>query len=234
MIINDEFMIKLTQITAQILENEQNKLREIKWTNGESNLDTEYSLLASDCCKKAFIKLKKNNKNLKRIKLDVNIPDLICVFSNNKNEQIIKKIELKSSKTKIMLGSTIGKLNINQPFIFCLRPRNNTNKYKIRYSQYGLAMGESNIDRFQDRTPRPIINFDKMIQTNETLNYIHIDQKDWVNHYAECAVLRTKNRRCKTSWQDDLVNKIIEITKNDFIKNTTIDEFRELKRNIDN
>jgi hypothetical protein len=36
--------------TAKILNEKQNELRQITWTDGESNLDTEYSRLACDCC----------------------------------------------------------------------------------------------------------------------------------------------------------------------------------------
>ena len=57
---------------------------------------------------------------------------------------------------------TIKKLDINQPLIYCLRPTNETDSYKIKCSQYYSAMGDSDTALFQDRTPRPFISFDKM------------------------------------------------------------------------
>ena len=50
-----------------------------------------------------------------------------------------------------MIGSTIRKLDINQPLIYCLRPNNTEGIYKIRYSQYHSAMGESDLDTFQNQ-----------------------------------------------------------------------------------
>ena len=55
------------------------------------------------------------------------------------------------------------KLDINQTLIYCLRPTNKSEPYKLKCSQYHSAMVDNtNIDLFQDRTPRPIINFDNM------------------------------------------------------------------------
>jgi len=51
-----------------------------------------------------------------------------------------------------MPGSTIKKLDINQPLIYCLRPSSEEDKYIIKCSQYHTAMGDSKFDLFQDRT----------------------------------------------------------------------------------
>ena len=86
------------------------------------------------------------------------IPDINCIFDGD--IQVTHKIELKSSKTNVMPGSTIGKLDINQPLIFC-----NRTTYEVQCGQYHTAMGDSDIDLFQDRTPRPSLNFTKLSTT---------------------------------------------------------------------
>ena len=125
-----------------------------------------------------------------------------------------------------MCGSTIKKLNINQPLIYCLRPSIKSCLYKIRCSQYHNAMGESNTDLFQDRTPRPFINFKKMNEIDNILPFESKDKHCWIDHYAKCALNRTNgNNSCHNSWQDDMVKimkkKIIE----EYIRNTSTDQF---------
>ena len=115
---------------------------------------------------------------------------------------------MKSCKHHIIPGSTIGKLDINQPLIYCRRPNNINDRYEIRYGQYHTAMGESDIDLFQDRTPRPSLNFKKLSLFNTEIDYSFKQKDDWILHYGKCAVNRVKtNVNC--SWQDSLTKSII-------------------------
>ena len=145
------------------------------------------------------------------------IPDINCIFlKNGKTIKVPKnKIELKSSKNNVMPGSTIGKLDINQPLIYCYRSQNIDNPYEFRYGQYHTAMGESDIDLFQDRTPRPKLNFTKLFPSSQIEIIYSNKKKDaWISHYGKCAVNRL-NHSVSYSWQDSLTKSIIyEVLQN--------------------
>lgn len=222
--IREKIIYELCIETTKILNNSQTQLMNIKWTDGEANIDTEYSELACKCCRTAWEIIRLKHPIYKTDDIICKIPDINIELFNQKY-----KIELKSSKSKKMLGSTIKKLDINQPLIYCLRPHSVSNSenelYKVRYSQYHVAMGESNIDLFQDRTPRPFINFDKM---NEVDNIIHYEEKDkniWVEHYAKCALNRIADKLCQKSWQDDMVKIMKQKNIDEYILNTSIEQF---------
>lgn len=216
---------KLCIETAKLLEKEQDSLKNINWTNGEANIDTEYSKLACNCCKLAWDIIKNKYSKYNKIDIICIIPDINITFIIKDDTNIKKKIELKSSKKNKMPGSTIKKLNINQPLIYCLRPKNNSDIYKIRYSQYHNAMGESDIDLFQDRTPRPFINFEKMKCPNEFIPYESKNKNCWIEHYAKCSITRINNPNiCKISWQDEMIKKIKTQIIEDYIKNTSIEQ----------
>ena len=120
-------LYELTYQTAKLISKSQKDLQKIKWTNGESNIDMEYSLLACECCKSAWNNIiKKKYEKYNDIEITCKPPDInINLYYNNLNNDIIlnKKIELKSSKSVKMPGSTINKLDINMPIIYCLRPK---------------------------------------------------------------------------------------------------------------
>lgn len=221
--ITDNTIYALAIETTKILNDSQNELRNVRWCDGEANLDSDYSRLACRACRTAWEKISTD----KSIKIECKIPDILIKFTLSNGKTIQKKIELKSSNYTQMSGSTIKKLNINQLMIYCLRPRNKNGIYRVRCSQYHTAMGSSAIDKFQDRTPRPKINFDKMDTTVK--KFITKRKDDWVNHYADCALKRITNARCPRSWQDDMIKKIKNKVLNDFIKNTTTEEFDTLK-----
>lgn len=132
-----------------------------------------------------------------------------------------------------MPGSTINKLDINMPIIYCLRPKNNKDKYKIRYSIYHKTIGESNLDLFQDRTPRPYINFNNMIDINTKYSFENIfetkEKNSWIDHYAKCAINRINDSNCKYSWQDDLVLKIKNLIIEEYLTKNTIEEIKKDK-----
>ena len=226
--IPDYIVYYLAIETTKILLEKQDNLKSINWTYGESNIDVEYSTLACQCCIEAWNIIKKQYIEYNDVIINCKIPDINIEFilPTNRSRKIIKKkIELKSSKTIKIPGSTIKNLDINQPLIYCLRPSNDNELYKFRCSQYYNAIGETNYDLFQDRTPRPIINFDKMYDQP----YIKKEKNDWINHYAICAINRLKKNKIQKSWQDDLVKIIQQETIIEFIKNTTIEEFQDLK-----
>ena len=224
-----QIMLLLTQLTTGLLESKQDELRACKWTDGESNTDTDYSTLACKCAKEAWEQIRIDNPDMADVVLDTAIPDIRCTFWRNK-QQTRTKIELKSSQSHTMKGSTFGKLDINQPVIYCLRPSNSTDIFKVRYALYHVAMGESDTDLFQDRTPRPMVNFNKMSDSTINIDYIAKDKIAWCERYAECAMNRIDTKRSVShSWQDDLVRRMKKLVIDKFISETSNDEFAKLK-----
>ena len=209
--LNDKLLLEIAAETTNKLTEKQEQLKQCKWTDGESNTDTDFSELACKCAEEAWLCVKQNYPLFTVITMTASIPDIICTFSKNgKPIKVPKnKIELKSSKNHVMPGSTIGKLDINQPLIYCYRPKNPDNPYEIRYGQYHTAMGESDIDLFQDRTPRPQLNFTKLFPSSQIEIIYSNKKKDvWISHYGKCAVNRL-NRTVSYSWQDSLTKSIL-------------------------
>ena len=225
--IPDDVVYILSIETTKILIENQEALQKIQWTNGESNIDMEYSLLACDCCEKAWDNLKEDYPEYLDVIIKCSAPDIKIDFIFPSG-MVRKDIELKSSKNTKMLGSTIKNLDINKPLIYCLRPKNNDDMYKIRCSQYHNAMGENDCDLFQDRTPRPPINFERMPEYLMCENYVKKEKNIWIEHYAKCAIIRL-SQKCQYSWQDDFIKIIQKKTIIDFIKNTTPTEFENMK-----
>jgi len=216
----------LTQRAAQIINTQQSELAAISWNDGEANTDSGFSKLACKACKEAWGQIQSNYLEYENISIECDKPDLSIKFYKDDAFIMERKIELKSCKGKVLIGSTIRNLDINQPVIFCLR--NEVGKpFEIRYSQYHTCMGESDTDLFQDRTPRPGISFDKMKEIGTTCDYIHKEKTDWVEHYAECALKRI-NRSIDSSWQDKLT--VLIITK--FIQETSIEDFTTRKAKL--
>ena len=227
----NKIVLKLAAETTKILNEKQTELQNISWTNGESNLDTEYSQLACNCCKMAWEAIKTKYPKYSKTDITCEIPDINITFTHSDGNKSIHKIELKSSKSTKMPGGTINKLDVNQPLIYCKRPSIPSEPYKVRCSQYHAAMGESDIDLFQDRTPRPFINFEKMSEPDTNVPFVTKDKDDWIDHYAVCAYNRTKpTTKCKQSWQDDMIKKIKEKAIDDYLMNTSEVEILIRKR----
>lgn len=211
--LNDRLLLEIAAEISNKLTEKQAQLELCKWTDGESNTDTDFSELACKCAEEAWLYVKQKYPLFGGITMTATIPDIICSFS--KNGKIINvprnKIELKSSKNQVMPGSTIGKLDINQPLIYCHRPKNTDNPYEIRYGQYHIAMGETDTDLFQDRTPRPQLNFTKLFSHSSSQTEIIYSNKEkdaWISHYGKCAVNRL-NKNVNYSWQDTLTKSIL-------------------------
>jgi hypothetical protein len=202
-------LMKLTQKTAQRLATKQSELRSIRWTDGEANTDSGFSELARMCCMQAWTELQSVYPEYADCRLTTEAPDIQCEFTQGSN-RLKTNIELKSAKSLTMPGSTIGKLNINEPVIFCFRPTDSTQLFQFKYSQYHNAMGESDIDKFQDRTPRPFLNFMKMTDVQIPLEYVEKAKDDWVQHYARCAVKRVE-KGMNSSWQDTMIQSVLDI-----------------------
>lgn len=231
--ISQSIIYELGIETTKKLNESQDKLQTIKWSNGEANLDTEYSELACDCCTMSWDTIKTKYPEYSEITITCMIPDINITFHYPNETTSKDKIELKSSKSRKMPGSTIKKLDINQTLIYCLRPSISSDPYIVRCSQYHHAMGESNMDLFQDRTPRPFINFEKMDKVN-----IPFDIKDkcvWIEHYANCALKRIEEPTlCQKSWQDDMIQIMKQKIIDDYIKNTSQEQFQIDKNSITN
>lgn len=228
---NCQLMLEIAAETTSKLTVKQEQLKQCKWTDGESNTDTDFSELACKCAEDAWMCVKQKCPLLNMITMTASIPDIICTFSKNgKTIKVPKnKIELKSSKNHVMPGSTIGKLDINQPLIYCHRPKNADDLYEIRCGQYHTAMGESDIDLFQDRTPRPQLNFTKLFPSSQTeIIYYNKTNDAWIAHYGKCAVNRL-NQSVSYSWQDSLAKSILyEATKNI----ETLEEFIKFRESL--
>lgn len=216
--------------TTKLLNKKQVELSNIVWSEGEANIDIGFSKLACKTCLEVWNNVKSRYHLYNEVRLECDIPDINLIFYDKYNRNLKSKIELKSSKNKNkrIPGSTINKLNINQPLIYCLRPKEKNGKYEIRCSQYHYAMGKSDTDLFQDRTPRPYINFNKMKYPNE---YKKVEKNDWIKHYSICALNRL-NQNKKSSWQDYLVKNIKDISISEFIKNTSIEDFIKMKNSL--
>jgi hypothetical protein len=227
--IQENIVYELCIETTKLLNQTQDKLAKISWTNGEANIDTEYSELACSCCRDGWEIMKQTNMEYSNIDIQCEIPDINISFIYPNGEVEKYKIELKSSKSARMPGSTIKKLNINQPLIYCLRPITDTEPYKLRCSQYHTAMGESNTDLFQDRTPRPFLNFEKMNTIDTMGNILPFENKTkdcWIEHYANCALNRINNINTPHySWQDDMVKLIKQKIIKHYINNTSEQQF---------
>jgi len=228
--ITKSIVYKLGIETTKKINERQDKLKSITWNDGESNLDTEYSKLACECCTQSWDEMKKNYPEYSEIEIICEIPDINITFISPSGIVEEEKIELKSSKNRKMPGSTIRKLNINQTLIYCLRPSIDSAPYIVRCSQYHNAMGESDTDLFQDRTPRPFINFEKMSDADNIVPFITKDKNDWIEHYAKCALKRIEETTmCQKSWQDDMIKILKKKIINDYVRNTTEQQFQKDK-----
>jgi hypothetical protein len=224
--ITESIVYELSILTTNKIIEKQDELKNIIWKDGESNLDTEYSKLACLCCEEAW-KMKRKNSKYFKIDIKCETPDINITFTYPDRSTSKHKIELKSSKSKKMPGSTIKKLDINQPLIYCLRPSPPSEEYKVRCSQYYNAMGESDTDLFQDRTPRPFINFEKMSDVDNIVPFTAKDKDDWIEHYAKCALKRIEETTmCQKSWQDDMIKILKKEIINDYVRNTSEQQFQ--------
>lgn len=176
--------------TTRILNEKQSELRSIKWTDGESNLDSGYSKLACQCCKLAWDNMKIIFPEYRKIEIRCEIPDLKITFTYPSGITTEHRIELKSSKRNTMIGSTVRKLDVNQTLIYCLRPSIDSEPYVLRCSQYHIPMVETGTDLFVERTPRPRIDFRKMADVANPVPYTVKAKYDWLGHYAKCALNR--------------------------------------------
>lgn len=222
--------MKVVKETTRILNTKQQQLQNIQWTNGESNLDVEYSKLSCECFKEAWDVFISENTDYKKVKMKCYVPDIKITFQYPDNTMDNFKVELKSSKNRKLPGSTIQKLNVNQPLIYCLRPKKKSEAFIVKCSQYHHAMGKSPFDLFQDRTPRPFLNFNKMYSEKDDFEYHEKNKTSWIEHYASCAINRLgQSKKCIHSWQDDMVRIIKKKMVQEFIINTSIEEFTKLK-----
>ena len=211
MSITAEILLVLAKFTAGRLAARQEDLASCKWTDGESNLDSYFSRLACACTEDSWTDVLQQFPELVGFTIVANGPDIHIAFFKDgvKVPTLHDKIELKSSTSPVLPGSTIGKLDINQPLIYCHRPKQAVGLYDIRYGQYHTAMGESEFDLFQDRTPRPPLSFNKLTLPSMESTYCHKKNDSWIDHYGKCAVRRVTQAPPKASWQDALVKNIL-------------------------
>ena len=109
----------------------------------------------------------------------------------------------------------IKSLDPNTWTIMCCRAYNNRDKIEVRYGRYFIGMDVSEYEKFQERSPRPFLNFKKFQKHNEkpktTTSSI---SNSWWKDYAKASIKRVLHPKQK-SWQDDLVKEIIKIVLKD-------------------
>jgi hypothetical protein len=245
--LNCKLLLEIAAETTSKLNKKQEQLQQCKWTDGESNTDTEFSELACKCAEEAWLYIKQHYPLLNMITMTALIPDINCTFSKNgKTIEVPKnKIELKSSKSIQLPGSTIRNVDINQPLIYCYRPKIVDGNYEIRYGQYHNGMvPTSDTALFQDRTPRPPLNFDNLLFPSaqmEIITYVEKNKDAWIPRYAQCAVNRV-DKKINKSWQDELTKGIVKLTEDKVyekvyaelknIENMTKDELIKLRESF--
>ena len=208
-IIENEILPFLTKETCKLLRNRCSDLTLVEWSRNESNIDEGFSLIAKECCKNVF----SNSDYSSIFGLAIEPPDLILTFSSN-NFSIGKKIELKSTKADSLPGSMTMSLDPNIWTIICKRDKDNKN-FKFRYGRYHLGIDIKPHEKFQDRSPRPVLYF-KNFQTPDDIPNTKKVTKDsqWWKLYAEAAITRILEPK-NHSWQDDLVKEIVKIVISD-------------------
>jgi len=210
-LIDQDILPFIAKRTADLLCNDQAGLKSCKWQDNESNPDTDFSNLSRDKCTKALQEIMSTLK--KEIKIQIETPDLLITF----NDVYKRRIELKSTKSSNgkMPGSTIGKKDWNEWVIFCHRSDNLNDFFEIRYGRYYEGLKPSDYELFQDRTPRPSLNFNQFHKPEYSELIPKIEkQEDFYKNYATCAINRVLGTPPNKSWQDDLVKEIIKIVKN--------------------
>ena len=206
--IEEKILPELTFSTSRLLSSAHEELNLLKWTDLESNIDRDFSNLAKKYCLKAF----ENFKIKYKIKLSISVPDLILDFFIE-GKSYSKKIELKSTKSTSgrLRGSMIKSLDPNVWTIICKR---NGDKFSIRCGRYYLGMEFSTHEKFQDRSPRPSLNFNRFQKFDEKpITTLTNKSNAFWKSYALSALTRVLDPK-QHSWQDDLVKEIIKIVLN--------------------
>ena len=89
--------------TSKILEIQmQDKLKNITWTNGEANIDSEYSELACICCTLAWEIIKKKYPIYQQIYITCKGPDINIMFTYPDKSTSKDKIECQLSMLKAL------------------------------------------------------------------------------------------------------------------------------------
>ena len=223
-LIPNSILLRLAKRTAQLLKVKQEQLAAIRWTDGESNTESGFSSLACSSAAEAWTSLKADAPEFADTTFVATSPDIRIKLLHEAAVVATGKIELKSGKGDIIPGSTIAKVDMNQATIYCKRGEAT---FDFRYGQYHSCIGDSDTDMFQDRSPRPHVNFKKMTDPDAEVPYVEKEKGDWVKRYAECAVNRTEQMP-GASWQDDLTAHII----NEYLRRTSIEEISERKNSL--
>ena len=112
-------------------------------------------------------------------------------------------------------------LDPNMWTIICRRDIPNDD-IEVRYGRYYLGMNVSSHEKFQDRSPRPTLNFFQFQDQTEQpiMEKTTLSSSFWKT-YANSAITRILEPQ-NHSWQDDLVKEIIRIVLED------PDKFRDI------
>ena len=229
-------MLTLAQNVTYRLNREQYNLRKIIWTNGESNLDTEYSKITCRIAEEEWKKICTEIPFFGNVVMEAKHPDVTCTFRIDSSDDMIclpQKIELKSSMKSSIPGSTSRSLEVDIPIIYCLRPDpkrkvlSDLNSFQFVCGQYIDSMFESTqYDIFQDRSPRPRISvksLQKVCRQEFTEATFPFD--DYILHLAKCSMRRIHilhRKQVKTSWQDNLVENILKLSLHMFSEKISI------------
>ena len=216
--IDNKLLPKMTKILCGELNAHKEVLKGIEWHIHEANTDRDFSNLSKKLCENIF---KKHNIH-KGLTIEINTPDLNLIF-RLEGRTVERKIELKStmSSNGILPGSMIMSLDPNIWTIICRRDIPNDD-IEVRYGRYYLGMNVSSHEKFQDRSPRPTLNFFQFQDQTEQPNMkkTTLSSSFWKT-YANSAITRILEPQ-NHSWQDDLVKEIIRIVLED------PDKFRDI------
>ena len=222
---------ELTRRTSTCLIDKQLEMQSATYQVGEANTDTDISAIACRCCKEAWEQMRIDNPTAyNKIELTTSVPDILLSFTFPNGEIQEHKIELKTCKNETLPGSTLGKLDVNQFLIYILRT---PGQFDVRWSSYRQAMVMDNLDSFNDRTPRPGLSFSNMNTVEETTvqsTYVEYGKDWWISHYANAAVARINAG--KQTWQEKVISNIRNQFRDQFIKDTSVEEFARLKSEL--
>lgn len=137
-------------------------------------------------------------------------PDLFLEISNGKNT-FFESVELKSTKTNHIPGSSVQQVS---PFEWVIFVKRNKDNIRISTGHYINSITEKL--PFPDRSPRPQIGFKTLVDWNKKYRTV----KDGMLLIENKSQLNEQKIKLLKDWQDFLADEWLEIVKADTTKKT--------------
>jgi len=132
-------------------------------------------------------------------------PDLLLEVDCNSKEYVYVPLELKSTKTNIIPGSSVQQIDGDEWVVFV---KNTSAKTEVLIGKYFWALNEKM--QFPDRSPRPSLDFstlnkwiDDTINLDEEQNIFITNQND----------LEKQRKKLINNWQDVLIERWLDEIK---------------------